>query len=596
VKTIKGIKISSGVVSGPVFYFERGKLTVPKHFIREGDFDSEFERFNTAIRKSKNELTQVRDLVHNHLDEDHAKIIEAQLLAVQDEEMITAVRELMIREKKNVTWAYFEVMDDYEKELMIREKKNVTWAYFEVMDDYEKLLLKTFSQFFKERTADLRDIKKRVIYHLSHEKDIIQPEIIKPSVIVAEKMSPSDLMHIDHKLTLGIITRYGGIDSHAGILTRAFRVPYISNINRIQEIVSYSEIILDADNEAILLDITDDIKASYESRIQDFRRHRDKIISDKVANSTKDGVPYHIYLNAGFVDEVKAMDPALIQGIGLFRTEFLCIERNSIPDESVQFQAYKAVLEKMNDLPVVFRVYDFGRDKLLAMLDLEILQEDHVFDEWGGIGFLLDNPEILKAQLRAILRASAYGNTRIMLPLVMFVEEVVRTKEILEAIKSELKREGLAFAENIELGAMIETSSVLEELDELAKYVDFFSIGTNDLALYLLGSGRMTDLTKNYYHPKMFRAIDKIIKAGNKAGIPVDVCGEMASDPYALIGLTAIGIRFISVSSSALAAVSDEISKIDVQQCGKLVDSILNADSAFTIYSHLKKFYHEQLE
>ncbi len=572
-KTIKGIKISSGVVSGPIFNFERGKLTVPKHFIREADFDSELERFNTAIRKSKDELTQVRDLVHNHLDEDHAKIIEAQLLAVQDEEMITAVRELMVR-----------------------EKKNVTWAYFEVMDDYEKLLLKTFSQFFKERTADLKDIKKRVIYHLSHEKDIIQPEIIKPSIIVAEKMSPSDLMHIDHKLTLGIITRYGGVDSHAGILARAFRVPYISNINRIQEIVSYSEIILDADNETILLDITDDIKASYESRIQDFRRHRDNIISDKVANSTKDGVPYHIYLNAGFVDEVKAMDPALIQGIGLFRTEFLCIERNSIPDENVQFQAYKAVLEKMNDLPVVFRVYDFGRDKLLAMLDLEILQEDHVFDEWGGIGFLLDNPEILKAQLRAILRASAYGNTRIMLPLVMFVEEVVRTKEILETIKSELKREGLAFAENIELGAMIETSSVLEELDELAKYVDFFSIGTNDLALYLLGSGRMTDLTKNYYHPKMFRAIDKIIKAGNKAGIPVDVCGEMASDPYALIGLTAIGIRFISVSSSALAAISDEVSKIDVQQCGKLVNSILNADSAFTIYSHLKKFYHEQLE
>ncbi|MBU4446706.1 hypothetical protein KJ656_16760, partial [bacterium] len=386
------------------------------------------------------------------------------------------------------------------------------------------------------------------------------------------------------------------VDSHAGILARAFRIPYISNINRIQEIVSYSEIILDADNETILLDITDDIKASYESRIQDFRSHRDKIISDKVANSTKDGVPYHIYLNAGFVDEVKAMDPALIQGIGLFRTEFLCIKRNSIPDEDEQFQAYKAVLEKMNDLPVVFRVYDFGRDKLLAMLDLEILQEDHVFDEWGGIGFLLDNPEILKAQLRAILRASAYGNTKIMLPLVMFVEEVVRTKEILEAIKSELKREGLAFSENIELGVMIETSSVLEELDELAKHVDFFSIGTNDLALYLLGSGRMTDLTKNYYHPKIFRAIDKVIKAGNKAGIPVDVCGEMASDPYALIGLTAIGIRSISVSSNALAAVSDEVSKIDVQQCSVLVDSILNAADAFTIYSQLKKFYNEQLE
>lgn len=572
-KKIKGVKISPGIVSGPIFYFERGKISVPRHFIGDEDFDSEFERFNTAIRKSKDELTQVRDLVLDHLDEDHARIIDVQLLAIQDEDMIKTVRELMLR-----------------------EKKNVTWAYFEVMDNYEKLLLKTYSQFFKERTSDLKDIKKRVIHHLSHKKDILQPEILEPSIIIAEKVSPSDLIHIDHKLTLGIITRYGGVDSHAGILARAFRVPYISNIDVIDELVSCREIILDADNESILLDFTDDIKASYKSRISDFRRHREKIISGKVANSSKDGAPYHIYINASFVDEVKAMDPALIQGIGLFRTEFLCIERNSIPGEDDQFKAYKEVLEKMKGLPVVFRVYDFGRDKLLAMLDIELLWEDHLFDEWGGIGFLLDNPAILKAQLRALLRASVYGNTQIMLPLVMFDEEVVLTKNMLEAVKAELKRAGIPFSDNIKLGAMIETSSVLDELDELAKHVDFFSIGTNDLALYLIGSGRALDLTKNYYHPKIFQAIDKIVKAGKKAGIPVDVCGEMASDPYALIGLTALGIRSISISSAALAAVSDEVSKLDVQKCSELADTILSTDSAPAIYSILKKFYQDNLE
>jgi phosphotransferase system enzyme I (PtsI) len=573
VKKIKGVKISPGIVSGPIFYLERGKISVPGHFIGDEDFDSEFERFNTAVQKSKDELTQVRDLVLDHLDEEHARIIDVQLLAIQDEDMIKAVRELMLR-----------------------EKKNVTWAYFEVMENYEKLLLKTYSQFFKERTSDLKDIKKRVIHHLSHKKDFLLPEIFEPSIIIAEKMSPSDLIHIDHKLTLGIITRYGGVDSHAGILARAFRVPYISNIDVIDELASCGEIILDADNETILLDFTDDVKDSYKSRIRDFRRHRNKIISGKVANSTKDGTPYHIYINAGFVDEVKAMDPALIQGIGLFRTEFLCIERNAIPGEDDQFKAYKDVLKKVKGLPVVFRVYDFGRDKLLAMLDIELLRADNLFDEWGGIGFLLDNPAILKAQLRALLRASVYGNTQIMLPLVMFAEEVVLTKNMLEAVKAELKSSGIPFSDNIKLGAMIETSSVLDELDELAKHVDFFSIGTNDLALYLIGSGRALDLTKNYYHPKIFQAIYKIVKAAKKAGIPVNVCGEMASDPYALIGLTALGIRSISVSSAALSAVSKEVSKLDVRKCSELADTILSMNSALAIYSILKNFYQDNLE
>jgi len=573
VKKIKGVKISRGVVSGPIYYFEKGRLTVPRHFVRKDDFESEMDRLAAAIQSSKDELTQVRDLVLDHLDEDHARIIDAQLLAVQDEEMIKAVRELMFR-----------------------ERKNISWAYFEVMNEYEKLLLQTYNQFFKERTADLRDIKKRVLHHLEGSKELSHLEISEPSIFVTEKISPADLIHIDHNLAIGLITRYGGYNSHAGILARAFRVPYLSNIHSIEELVSYSEIILDADNEEILLDINDNVKKRYQDRIQEFQRYRKQIISDKVANATKDKVPYHIYLNAGFVDEVKTMDPKLIQGIGLFRTEYLCIEQNAIPDEETQFQAYKSVLTSMGELPVVFRVFDFGRDKLLAILDLEIIQEDHVFDEWGGIGFLLENPEILKTQLRALLRASVYGNVKIMLPLVMFTDEVRQTIKLLDEIKSELREAGIAFSENIELGAMIETSSVLDELDELSRIVDFFSIGTNDLALYLIGSGRTVDLTRNYYHPEIFRAINQVVIAGNRAKLPVNICGEMASDPYALIGLTAIGIRSISVSTSSLELISRQVGAMDTGHMKHLADLILNADSASLIYSILAQYYRDYLD
>ena len=572
-KTIKGVKISPGVVSGPIYHYEKDRLTIPRNFIRKEDFESELDKLMKAIRISKNELTQVRDLVVDHLDEEHARIIDAQLLAVQDAEMIKAV-----------------------KDLMCRERKNISWAYSEVMDEYEKLLLRTYSQFFKERTVDLKDIKKRVLHNLIGDKDLIHPEIIEPSIIVTEKISPGDLIHIDHNLALGLITRYGGFDSHAGILARAFRIPYLSDIMSIEELVSFSEIILDADKEEVLLDINDSIKNRYQRRIREYRKSCKQIISDKVANSTKDKVPYNIYLNAGFVDEVKALNPKLIQGIGLFRTEYLCIERNTIPDEETQFQAYKSVLTSMDKLPVVFRVFDFGRDKLLEMLDMEIIQEDHVFDEWGGIGFLLENPSILKNQLRALLRASVYGNAQIMLPLVMFTDEVKQTLKLLSEIKTELRDAGIPFSENIELGAMIETSSVLDELDELSNFVDFFSIGTNDLALYLIGSGRTVDLTKNYYHPKIFKAINQVVIAGKKAKIPVDICGEMASDPYALIGLTAIGIRSISVSTSSLTAISREVSSMDTGHLEHLAGLILSKDSAVSIHSILVQYHHDFLE
>lgn len=571
-KTFKGLKISPGIAHGPLLYYERGKLPIPKIHINPGQVTVEFDHLKDALSKSHEELQQVRSLILNHLDEAHAKLIDMQILSLKDEEMLAAVKAKMIQ--RNI---------------------NAAWAFSEVMQTYEQQLLRSLNQFFQDRYTDLHDIRKRVLHHLVGTEGNNVPKIEQPAIIVSDKISPSDLLHIKHSDVLGLVTQSGGVDSHVGILARAFRVPYISQVAEIEKIVKYDEAILDADEERILVDISPEAETRYHHRIQQFKQHREDVIKGRKINATRDGVPFYIFLNAGFVDELQAINPEHVQGIGLFRTEFLCIEKNAIPTEDVQYESYRQIIQNIQGLPVIFRVFDFGRDKLLSILDMDILQEDHVFDEWGGIRFCLDNPSILKTQLRALLRASQHGEIQIMLPLVTEVAEVQETERALATVRTELQQEGVTLQHPIPLGAMIETDSAMQILDELAAEVDFFSIGTNDLALYLLRSKRDEHLAKHYYHPIMFKAIKQIVSSAKKRKIPVNICGEMASDPYALIGLAALGIRSISVSSNALSQISELVSMISVEACQALESELLKANDSFQIYSILRNFYRENI-
>ncbi len=572
-KIIKGIKISPGIAIGPIYYFERYKFPIPKTYIKSEERDNELMRLKRATSKAAGELSQLRELVLDHLDEGHARMIDAQLMALTDEEVMKEV-----------------------KKVVQEERKNVMWAYFDVMTQYEKALDKTLYIYHKERYIDIRDVKKRVIHHLSAEKQYTAPDLTEPSIFVSKRISPSDIIHIHHVNAIGIITEIGGFDSHSGILARAFRIPYLSNVLEIDKIIGTEEVILDADEEKIIFNANKNVMKEYEKRARQFLISKKKSLRGQVVHESRDGLPFHIFMNAGFLSEVEAIEPSSIQGIGLFRTEYQCIESNSIPDEDDQFETYSKVIKNMNGLQVTFRTFDFGRDKFIDMLDLEMFHQDQFFDDWGGISFCLENPSLLTSQLRAFLRSSVHGPIQIMLPMVSSVDEVLKFKEILRNVQIELREEGIAFSEKIYLGAMIETKDVMQILDDLAHEVDFFSIGTNDLSLYLIGSERKSSLIKNHYHPVMFQAISKIVESAKRYQIPVNVCGEMGADPYALIGLAAIGIRAVSVSYSAVQQVAEVVGNISIREVELIADELLSADDTLEIYTMLKKFYDDNVK
>ncbi len=571
-KKIKGVRISPGVTMGPVHYFERDKFQVPQDYIRPDEVDEHLQRYENAIRHALKELEQIRDLLLDHLDEDHAKIIDAQLMALNDSEV-----------KKEVTG------------IVKKELKNVSWAYFDVMTKYETVLEKTLHSYLQERYIDLKDVKKRILHHLSAKGDYTLPQFKEPAIYVSTRITPSELIHINQQNVLGVITQIGGYDSHAGILARSFQIPYLSNIADIRQFIGHENVILDVDGESAIIDASEEEIRGYREKARIFAGSRRRSMKSLGESKTKDGIPIQILLNTSFVSEVTAIDPSEQQGIGLYRTEFLCIEKNCIPDEDEQFVAYTRVVRMMNNLPVTFRTFDFGRDKLVEMLDLDMFHKDDFFQDFGGIRFCLENPELLRTQLKALLRASAYGPIQIMFPMVFSLEEVLKSKEILRQVAEKLDEEDIVYDHHIPIGIMIETEEVLGDLENVANEVDFFSVGTNDLSLFLLGTSRETSFARNDYHPLLYGAIEKAVRTARQREIGISVCGEMASDPLALLGLLAVGIRVVSINPSAYQKVFEMIQKIDLNAVEPLAEEIREAESAFQVYQVLKKFHTENL-
>jgi len=568
VKILKGIRISPGVAIGQVYYVETGKVSIPHIYIDQSEVEAELEKFNRATQLATGELNQVRDMVMKHLDEEHARLIDAQIMTLVDVDLMKKITEMVRQEHRNVLWAYDTAME---------------W--------YETALLNSMNKFQQERLVDLHDIKKRMFHHLSTEGQFKLPQIPERAIYVSERISPSELIQLHNQKILGIITRVGGMDSHSGILARAFGIPYLSNINEIDIIGKSHQVILDADRELVIVDAKPAVLKKYEVKLQELEIRRQRLKESITPAVTRDGTKIEILLNAGFLSEIKNINLSLIEGIGLFRTEYLCLERDDLPSEAEQLRAYRQIITAMRGKPTTFRTFDFGREKMMAILNMEMFQQDAVFDTWGGIRFCLDNPQILITQLRALLRASQFGPLKIMFPLVSNSAEIHQVLAIYRQVQSDLKNEGHTFANTIPLGAMIETKSILDELEKLTGLLNFFSIGTNDLALFLLGSKRTDSVSKNYYHPKIFQAISQVMSVTQKNTFPVTVCGEMASDPYAILGLLALGVRSFSMSVSALIDINDLIRMVNIQKITSLKENLLTADNVQQVYKLLQSCY-----
>ncbi len=555
-QVLKGVCLSKGVAVGPVYRFNRDLLIIPEHTLEPNQIDAELESLKTALQKATTELEEIRTLLEHHLDQEHARMIEAQIMALTDIELLKII----------------------ENDVRMNHR-NVVQAYWEAMNLYENLLKESTYVYQQQRLCDLQDVKRRVIHHLQIEEAYAAPQLGAPAIFVSERISPSDIINLYHQSALGIITRQGGRDSHAAILARALSLPYLSGVVDLDQIIHSQEIILSADEELIILEAPLETRQHYLLQVQKFNRERQMTAIRSQKAMTRDKVLINLWANAGFLPEVENLTNTMIHGIGLFRTEYLCLTNNAIPDEEEQFRVYSKVAVAMKDKPVVFRTFDFGRDKLLSILDLSSLVVNHSAVGEGGLRFCLENPWLLRTQLRALLRASAYGKLQIMFPMVFSCADVVQGKQILSDVQAELRQQAIAFDPQIPIGAMVETTQILGELPALARQVDFFSIGTNDLTFYLLKITRQRDTTKYYYHPLLFQTLAQILATAEEFNLPVTVCGEMAADPLAALGLLALGFRSLSVNPPALFSITQLIRKVNLKKLTPLRTAILQAQN-----------------
>ena len=463
----------------------------------------------------------------------------------------------------------------------ISKGKNAQWALEEQMEETCSLLESLEDAYLRERAADVRDVCRRMMAFLKGIEDDPFRNIREKVILFAEELNPSDTAKMDFRYIKGMVTAKGGSTSHVAILARSMEIPALLGMEGILEKVTEGqEIILDG-NEGVLILSPDHLTQRVYAEKQNSERELKQKLKEmnRLPAVTTDGRQVHLYANVGSLKDVELAKQHGADGIGLFRSEFLYMESSRFPTEQEQFEIYRKAAEILKK-PVTIRTLDIGGDKNLPYYQFE--KEENPFLGWRAIRFCLDMRDVFKTQLKAILRAAAYGEIRIMYPMIVSVEEFRTANRLLEECKQELKERGVLFRESISTGIMVETPAAVLIAEELAKEVDFFSIGTNDLTQYILAADRGNQkLTKLYdpFHPAVLRAIQKVIEAGHKEGKEVGMCGEFAGDEKAVPLLVGMGLDEFSMVSGEIAAVRYQIRGLSDVKMKHFVDRVLAAGS-----------------
>ena len=462
--------------------------------------------------------------------------------------------------------AHLEIVDDFTLQEGVESKiegehKNAQAALKETIEELKAIFDMMDDEYMRERAADIQDIGKRLMAEL---KGISLPDIgslSSEAVIAARDLYPSDTVRINPEFVKGIITEEGGVTSHVSIIAKSMNIPTLVGVGPLLESLSGDELIcMDAEKGIIVIDADEETLADYKVRKEDYEKERVRLQSLRNTPAvTKDGKKISLCANVGNLEDIEKALEMNIDGIGLFRSEFLYMENTHFPTEEEQFAVYsKAAALCPQELTI--RTLDIGGDKELSYFEFE--KEENPFLGWRAIRISLDMKDMFKQQLRAILRASVFGHVRIMFPMIISLEELKMAKDITEECKAELKAEGKAYDEDIELGMMIETPASVLLADEFAREADFFSIGTNDLTQYLLaidrGNKKLAD-KYDYFHPAVLKAISHVIEAGHKEGIKVGMCGEMAGDSRATVKLLSMGLDEFSMSAGSVDYVREKI-------------------------------------
>lgn len=547
---LKGIAASQGISFAKAYVFVEPDLSVKE--VKIEDVEAEVKRFEDAIEASKKELTIIKENALASLGADKAAVFEAHLLILDDPEFMGTVKTDIESKVINAEYAFKETSDMFI-------------SMFEAMDN----------EYMKERAADIRDVSKRILAHLLG-VDLPNPSLIDEEVIViAEDLTPSDTAQLNKKYVKGFATNIGGRTSHSAIMARSLEIPAVVGTSSITEDVKNGDVlILDGLDGVVLVNPDEATTAEYKEKHAKFEAQKAewaKLVTEK--SVTKDGHEVILAANIGTPADLEGVKNNGGEAVGLYRTEFLYMGRDQLPTEDEQFEAYKAVLEGMGDKPVVVRTLDIGGDKELPYLDLP--KEMNPFLGFRAIRLCLEEKDLFRTQLRALLRASVYGKLCVMFPMIATVQEFRAAKALFLEEKERLVAEGVAVSNDIELGIMVEIPSTAVIADIFAKEVDFFSIGTNDLIQYTMAADRMSEKVSYLYqpyNPAILRLVKNVIEASHKEGKWTGMCGEMAGDSLAIPLLLGMGLDEFSMSATSILQARSQIKNLTLAEMKELVE------------------------
>ena len=565
---IKGIPASPGIAIGKAFLYKENNLEILEKSILSKE--EELERLIKGREVAKKQLEEIKENTLQKLGKDKADIFEGHITLLEDEELFSEI------------------------DSKISEKKcSAEFALSEAIEEYANMLANLEDAYFKERAGDLRDIGKRWLYGIMNVQVADLSKLEPETIIVARELNPSDTAQINLENVLAFVTEIGGKTAHSSIMARSLELPAVVGVGAVLEDLEDNQIIIvDALNGEVIVNPDEETLKIYREKRENFLKEKEelKALKDKEAVS-KDGIKVDVWGNIGSPNDLKGIISNGGFGIGLYRTEFLFMEKDSFPTEDEQFEAYKIVAEGLKGYPVTIRTMDIGGDKSLPYMELP--EEENPFLGWRAIRVCLDRQEILKTQFRALLRASKYGQIKIMLPMIMDIEEVRKAKAIFENCKKELREEGIEFDEKIMLGIMVETPAVAFRAKHFAKECDFFSIGTNDLTQYTLAVDRGNEKIANLYdtyNPAVLQAIKMLIDGAHEGGIKISMCGEFAGDENAVAILFGMGLDSFSMSGISIPRVKRILMKLDKKECEKLVERVLELSTASEIKNEVKEF------
>jgi phosphotransferase system enzyme I (PtsI) len=563
-KIFRGIPVSNGVCRGKILVLGKPQHTISRQAVPDTRVSEEVTRLERALVQTRQEILEVQRRVSKAMGAKEGSIFDAHLLVLEDRTLIDEVVRMINEEKVNAEFAFHTVAERYATTLAAIE------------DDY-----------LRERAGDMRDVTTRVLNNLLGKQDEVNlRQLPEPCIIISHDLTPSNTAQMDRAKVLGFATDIGSRTSHTAIMARSLRIPAVVGLKTASEQLQNGQYaLLDGFNGIVILNPTDQTLFEYGQLIRKQvtlqEKLRDILLKPAV---TLDGHRVFLTANVEQAADAEAVVGCGAEGVGLFRTEYLFINRDTLPTEEEQYQAYRQIAEALKPHPVTIRTFDLGGDKFLS--HLQVPTEMNPFLGWRAIRFCLQERDVFRSQLRAVLRASAHGNIRLMFPMISGLEELNQAEALVEEYKDELRKEGTPFDEKLEVGIMVEIPSAALIADAMGKRVKFFSIGTNDLIQYSLAVDRMNEKIAHLYeptHPAIIRLIKTTVDAARKNKISVSVCGEMAGEPIMAPLLIGLGVDELSAAPPLVPQIKYMVRRLKLPETHALAEFALNSESGAEI-------------